>query len=521
MSRLGFFRSVRMRTTVAATVLVSIALFLAAIILLQNTVGALNQGALNLAKSELGEVELLLKNPEIPNPLPVPRGDLGVQILDSHDAVVASTSNFVGLKPVIKVSSKMNSITELSYLGRSVLGDRFGQDRYGAILGSRVLLSSPELRVVRFSNQATADLPSSNEISEQNVLTTFTFRNSKGILQTSTPSVFVVVWASLSSSDASTNAIEGSLLTLFPLLVILLGVLVWFLTGRALNPVEKIRSEVTRISGSNLDKRVHVPETDDEIAKLALTMNEMLDRIESSTKRMKRFVSDASHELRSPISSIRAELEVAQLHPEATDIPSALEAALTEAERMQRIVADLLTLAKIDENAIVPKFDSVDLDEIITAEVRRLRLHNGLTVDATHVSAARIQGDADQIFRIVRNLLENAARHADSKIMIQLGVNAEEVELRIADDGPGIPIELRDKIFERFHRVEEDRARASGGSGLGLAITASLVDLHKGEIFVSSDTNALGGAEFVIIFPADPAFLGIDIEFQPIHTYIR
>ncbi len=507
-----------MRTTVAATVLVSFALLLAAIILLQNTVSALNQGALNLAKSELGEVQLLLKNPEIPNPLPVPRGDLGVQILDAHGAVVASTSNFAGLKPVMRISPAMSSVVEESHLGSSILGDRFGNDSYGTIVGTRVALTSEGLRVVKFATQAMADLPNNNEISERSVATSLTYRNSHGILVKTPPSVFVVVWASLSSREASTHAIEGSLLTLFPLLVILLGVLVWFLTGRALNPVEKIRSEVTRISGTSLDKRVFVPETDDEIARLATTMNEMLDRIESSTKRMKRFVSDASHELRSPISSIRAELEVAQLHPEATDMPSSLAAALVEAERMQRIVADLLTLAKIDENAIVPKMDSVDIDEIITAEVRRMRLYEGLSVDATHVGAARIKGDSDQIFRIVRNLLENAARHASSRIAIQLGVVGTNVVLRISDDGPGIPPDMRDKIFERFHRVEEDRSRASGGSGLGLAIVASLVELHMGKIYVSDKPNELGGAEFVVTFPADQAFLGLEIEFQPIHT---
>ncbi len=517
-SSINFFKSVRARTTAAAMAVVAVALLLAAIAILEYTGHAVSAGAVSLARNQISDIAILIKGGEIQDPLPVPRGDLGVQIFDARGAVVASTTNIASLPALVRVLPSTKSILTSIKLGDHKLASGINGDTNGMLVGERLDVPPGGLTVVKYSTSPTSDYQKA-EVSEHLVVTNpINGAQGSSALSHGAPSVFVLVWASLASEEQSNHAIETSLFIFYPLLLLLVGILVWVMTGRALEPVEKIRAEVEGISGSNLHSRVFVPPTRDEIAKLASTMNEMLDRLETSSERMREFVSDASHELKSPIASIRAELEVSLLHPEATEMPAALMAALDEAGRMQRIVEDLLTLAKIDENVIRPNLESVDIDEIVASEARRIRLQLGKAIDASEVGAARIVADGDQIFRVVRNLLENAARHAKSKVSVSVHIVDDVVELRISDDGPGIAPEMRDKIFERFHRVDEDRSRDSGGSGLGLAIVASLVKLHHGTIQVSEEPSHLGGAEFVLRIPADPAYLTPSDSFQPIHS---
>ena len=516
-NRFTIFKSVRARTTAAAMLVVAIALLLAAVAILEYTRRTASAAAVSLARNQISDIALLLKGGEIQDPLPVPRGDLGVQIFDARGKVVATTANIASLGALARVSLGASSVLSSVKLGDHKVGSGINGDTNGMLVGQRLSVAPDGLRVVKYQTSPTSDYQKA-EVSEHLVDTAGPPLVSGGKVSQAPPSVFVLVWSSLASEEQANHAIETSLFILYPLLLLLVGILVWVMTGRALEPVEKIRAEVEGISGANLHSRVYVPPTRDEIAKLASTMNEMLDRLETSSERMREFVSDASHELKSPIASIRAELEVSLLHPEATEMPAALMAALDEAGRMQRIVEDLLTLAKIDEKVIHPKFENVDIDEIVAAEARRIRLQQGKAIDASNVGAARIVADSDQIFRVVRNLLENAARHAKSKVSVSLRVVDSMVELRICDDGPGIPAEMKDKIFERFHRVDEDRSRNSGGSGLGLAIVASLVKLHNGTVGVSAEPSRLGGAEFIVRLPADPAYLGQLETFQPIHS---
>ncbi|MDA8026460.1 MAG: ATP-binding protein [Actinomycetota bacterium] len=505
-------RSVRWRTTIAAVLVVSIALFVAGLFLVKNVIDVFNQGALNLARAEISTASVLLKGREIVNPLPAPRGDLGVQVVDAQGKVVASTANFAGLTPIVPITNSTSQVTMLSTSNLSVLRGRFKGDFNGVLVGERLPISADGLQVVHIDD-ITGKLPTGDP-SETRIDASPPTNNNQGSIA-SQPTVFVLVWASLSSREQSTHTISTSLLILFPLLIIFVGLLSYLLTGAALRPVRKIRSEVDDISGSNLHRRVFEPSTDDEIEALAHTMNQMLDRIESSTERQRQFVSDASHELRTPIATIRAELEIALIHPEATEIPIALNAALEEADRMARIVSDLLTLAKMDEGALKPKFETVDLDELILGEVRRLRLHKNVEV-LTNIAAARISADGDQILRVIRNLLENAARHCASSVSIAmrrvLVESVDFIEVSICDDGPGIPIEIRKKVFERFHRAEQDRARLTGGSGLGLSIVAGLVEAHHGTIEVSDEVGELLGAHFILRLPLDVAYDDVDEE---------
>jgi signal transduction histidine kinase len=311
----------------------------------------------------------------------------------------------------------------------------------------------------------------------------------------------VHVVASLRGVETSAQTAAAGLGLGLPALALLMGTTAWFLTGRMLRPVEAIRSGATEIARRALGHRIPEPPAGDEVARLARTMNEMLDRLEASAARERRFVADASHELRSPLAAIQAHLDVALAHPERADwITTANEIAL-ETRRMQRIVEDLLLLAKADEGAGALRLGPVDLDELVLAEARRLRDRGQVEVDVSRVSGARIDGDRDRLTQVVRNLLVNAERHADRLVRLELGVAAGEAVLVVADDGPGIPPADRERVFERFTRLDEARSRGHGGAGLGLAIARQIVEAHGGAIAVA-DQDA--GACLVVRLPAAP-----------------
>jgi signal transduction histidine kinase len=290
-----------------------------------------------------------------------------------------------------------------------------------------------------------------------------------------------------------------------PVVTAVLALLVWWLVGRTLRPVEAMRREVAEISGGDLHRRVAEPPTRDEIARLAATMNGMLDRVEASVDRQRRFVADASHELRSPLTRIRSEIEVDLRHPHTADPIATERSVLAETEHLQRIVDDLLLLARHDVTASQPSRSSrlVDLDDIVLQEVHRLRSTNGVRVDVRGVSAAQVRGDADGLTRVVRNLVENACRYARDSVVVTLAETAGQAVLTVVDDGPGIPPRDRERIFERFTRLDEARTGADAGTGLGLAIAREVVERHRGSI--RADAAPVGGARFVVELPlAEP-----------------
>ena len=307
----------------------------------------------------------------------------------------------------------------------------------------------------------------------------------------------VAVAGPLDSVRRSVDALSGVLWVGTPLLIALVGMLVWILVGRALHPVEAIRAEVDEITHTTMHRRVPVPQSGDEVARLASTMNDMLDRLETASDRQRRFVSDASHELRSPVTTIRTDVEVALAHPDATDWPGLAGRVLGETDRLGHLVDDLLELARLDEGRTRRHAD-VDLDDVVLTEAARL--NGGLTVRSEGVSAGRVHGDERQIAQAVRNLLDNAARHAESTVSIALGVSEGEVVLTVDDDGPGIPIEDRERVFERFTRLDEARDRSRGGAGLGLALVRRVVDAHSGKVKISE--APIGGARVEVRIPA-------------------
>ncbi len=309
----------------------------------------------------------------------------------------------------------------------------------------------------------------------------------------------LVVAKNLDDVHESVSILTASLAVAIPVVTGLLALLVWWLTGRVLRPVELIRREVADIQGDELNRRVPTPDSEDEIARLAITMNEMLDRVEDATERQRRFVADASHELRGPLTRLRSSLEVSAAHPDGLDPAELSRELLADTVDLQKLVDDLLFLARSESGALDAPHDLVDLDDLVLEEAGRLRERGVVEVDVSAVSAARTLGDADQLARVVRNLSSNAERHADHKVTFELREQNGVSELVVSDDGPGIAPEHREVVFKRFARLDEARSRDAGGSGLGLAIVHDIVARHDGVVGIRD--HAGEGAQFVVELP--------------------
>ena len=301
----------------------------------------------------------------------------------------------------------------------------------------------------------------------------------------------------------SVDAVRRALVIGLPGIVLLVVVVAWTLVGRALRPVEAIRSEVESITGSTIHRRVPEPGSDDEIGRLAETMNAMLGRLEAAQVRQRQFVSDASHELRSPVTAIRSDLEVALHEGPDAEWPAVARAVLGEEARLERLLEDLLTLASADETAGAPPDTPVDLAALVAEDAARAR-DVPVRVRAPEDEATSVAGASPQLARVVTNLVDNAARHARTTVEVAVAPvpSSGTVRLTVDDDGPGIAIPDRERVFERFTRLDEGRARRDGGAGLGLAVVRSIVVRHRGHVWV--EDSPLGGARFLVELPAGP-----------------
>ena len=307
---------------------------------------------------------------------------------------------------------------------------------------------------------------------------------------------FIVLAAqSLAPVQRSARIISIIVYGSLPILLLLVGWATWLAVGRSLRSIDAMRQRVDSISAADLTARVPVPPAEDEVSHLARTMNRMLDRIESAAQAQRRFIADASHELRSPLASMRATLDVTTTERGSQEDGARLS---VEVDRMAHLVNDLLLLAKMDEHAIARNESDVDLDDLLLAEASRLRAQTGLHVDLRFVPA-RVSGNPARLAQALRNLVDNAVRHAHTKISLSLDVDSRDAILTVEDDGPGIPVGDRERVFERFVRLDDHRGRLDGGSGLGLAITKEIIESHGGTAGV--DSGALGGARFVLKLP--------------------
>jgi signal transduction histidine kinase len=295
----------------------------------------------------------------------------------------------------------------------------------------------------------------------------------------------------------SLDAVRGALRIGLPLLVGLVALAAWWTAGRALRPVERLRAEADAISASTLHRRVSEPGTGDEVHRLSRTMNAMLERLEGAVTRQRQFVADASHELRNPVAAMRTDLEAALCEGDRADWPTVAREVLAEEARVEALIGDLLVLAAEDEGVATLPGTDVDLNALAAAEARRGR--NVQVSSAPDSDRVVVVGSHRQLERALANLVDNAERHADSQVRISTTNQAGWAQLWVDDDGPGIPAADRDRVFERFTRLDDSRARDQGGSGLGLAMVRSIVTRHRGSVW--AEQSPLGGARFIIALP--------------------
>ena len=305
------------------------------------------------------------------------------------------------------------------------------------------------------------------------------------------------------SEEAAVQLVVVVLLASTPVLLIGLGVATWATVGRSLRPVEKMRTAAERISAHRLSSRLPVPDQDDEVGRLATTLNDMLCRLEEGQLAQRRFVSDASHELRSPLASLRTSVQLGQASGTADRWNELAPVLDTESRHLTELVEDLLTLSRADERGVLKlTLEEVDLDDLAYTEAASLKTTGTVRVGG-HIAACRVNGDLQALGRVTRNLVHNAVRAAESRVDVSVTRENGHAVLRVEDDGPGVPKEQRKRIFERFVRLDEARQRDSGGSGLGLPITREIVRAHGGEVWVDR-SPALGGARFTVRLPAAP-----------------
>ena len=317
----------------------------------------------------------------------------------------------------------------------------------------------------------------------------------QGVIDPSGHTYTLVVATPQNTESRTVQAATALLAAAACVLAVVLLLLIHRILNSALEPVARIRRQVAAISTAGSQERISVPPTGDEIADLATTMNEMLDRLARADATTRRFISDASHELRSPLTTIRTTLETSQHTPEP-------ENALLQSEtlRLQYLVDDLLTLTKADDHGLVLRQDEVDVDDLVAAEAKRLRAMSDCPVQSV-ITAARVRGDADRIAQILRNLTDNALRHTTGGIRLSVVPGAGRVVVHVDNEGEPIPDEHREAIFERFTRLDDSRTRDGGGSGLGLAIARTLAAAHGGSITAGEAPD--GWCRFTLTLPLE------------------
>ena len=451
---------VRVRAAALSFLVVSAAFVLSSFAVLSLLRGSLYQSATNTAEDEAYILSsLIASRGYLPASLPDPTEELASQIVSKNGDILASSRNVAGQAAMVDVAPRP---------------------------GKLVISTGVRLRVKRFTH----------------IRLHLDQRFLVAALGMSGPPVrgTVLVAYSLGAADQAIALVALSLSVGLPLLALLVGVLVWATTGWSLRPVERIRSQVARISATDLSSRVPEPAASDEVGQLARTMNEMLARLQAASDRQHGLIADVSHELRNPLAALQAQLEVASEHP-TTASPRMIEGAVAEVKRMSQMVEDLLTLARIDEGMLRLRRSEVDLDDIVLATADRLRQRGKVEVSVKDVKAARLYGDGVLLSRVVANLADNAERYARARVDFAVQTKGQHYELSVTDDGRGVPWFERERIFERFVRLDSARAHDGNGAGLGLAIVREIVAAHGGEVWVE---DAQPGARFVVSIPVTP-----------------
>lgn len=429
------------------------------------------------ARNTATEVAALVRGGTIPEPLPVSGAQL-VQVVDGRGRVIGSSVTADRLASLLRPG-------ELA-TGRSGTHLTVPGSRAGLVGPLRVVAEPVTAPVDRTPDQAT-----------------------------------VVVAVQAGDFARARSVLRQTLLATFPLLLAVLGLLAWWVIGRTLRPVERLRASAETISGAGRDERLPVPTSVDEVRALAITLNQMLDRLTAARERQRDFVADAAHELRSPLASMRTQLEVAQHLGEGGELPADL---LADVARLSTLVEDLLLLARLEQpvaarehaagievsalltevagryaaarvpvTVLIPASSAVPASGTTPVQQGRPIMQAGPVPPVVPVMPVRVAMDGLSLRRVLTNVADNAVRHAQSRVTLSLqrtGDTRQRVLLVVADDGPGIPVDQRDRVFERFARLDGARDRDSGGSGLGLAIVRELVQRAGGTVTLADNPAA-------------------------------
>ena len=443
---------VRARSTLAAVLVVAVALAsggVTLVLILQVTLtNSVEQSVLQRARDVAAQI--VSKNVDAATPTidAAPGDGTLVQLVDSSGAVVASSTSIAGERAIVT---------------KTVAGPE---------------PTTAELRLPFIDNEAY-------------LVASITVRSGGTF-------VTVVTAQSLVQVQRVNGLVAWLLLLGSPLLLAAVGTVTWFAVGRSLHSVDRIRERVETIGASDLHERVPVPVAKDEVGALANTMNRMLARLETSAATQRRFIADASHELRSPLTSMRASLDVARSIGGNEAWAEAESVLSDEVDRMTRLVSDLLLLAKADEGAMPLHRTYVDLDDLVANEARRLRSQTALNV-ITRIEPVQVVADPERLAQALRNLVDNSVRFAAREIHLSVAATSDGALMTVEDDGPGIPPADRESVLGRFVRLDDHRARDHGGAGLGLSIANEIAGLHGGKILVG--TSSMGGAQMSVLVP--------------------
>ena len=420
--------SLRTRATLLGTLTVAVLLTVGSVLLVSTLESRLTEGSDRLSRSRVEDLLALARAGDLP---PTLRNvdDNGVAQVVRGDTVVAASPNIAGAPPIADLRP-----------------------------GSR-----PET--------STFDAPDDHE--------TETYRVWYAAGPSPGGSVTVYVGNSLEAVSEASAALRHALWVGVPVVVALLGAVLWLLLGRTIGRLDRIRAEVDRISEESLDSRVDGDGVDDEVGRLAATMNAMLERLDAAARRQREFVADVSHDLQSPLAAQRVALELALSRPEGRDTESLCAEVLGATADMERLVGDLLVVASVDAR-VAAEPAPMDLDALVLEEAARARVGGRVDVDTSGVSGAPAYANVDDVRRVVRNLLDNAVAHARARVVLTVDADERWAQLVVHDDGPGVPAEHRDRIFDRFYRGEASRSR--GGSGLGLSIARGLTARNAGRL---------------------------------------
>jgi signal transduction histidine kinase len=431
-------RSLRARVTLGATAVVMLGVALVAAGILLGVRRSLIAGVDNAALQRATDVAGLAAHGGIRGTIPFSGSDTAaVQVLDAAGAPIAATPDLNGNEPIVPVplpeSLRAGTPATVTDLPVGAGGDY------------RVVAVPAQL------NGAPAT---------------------------------VVVAQSLAEEQRSFAGLVAGLAMGLPVIVALVAATTWAVTGATLRPVNSLRREVDQISATDVQHRLELPGSQDEIHQLATTLNAMLGRLALASQAQRQFVADAAHELRTPLTAAIVDAETAASAADPQAWASLGPVLLTDLRRLGDLVDDLLALAHLDDPGYRARWRALDLDDVVLAELQRAR-QAGRLVDGSNVEAARVTGDPTAMTRVVRNLVDNAVRHAATRVGVALEDGGKHVTLSVFDDGPGIPAADRQRVFDRFARLNPARDRGSGGTGLGLAIVRELVGAHGGRVWVS------------------------------------